>query len=120
MSSILLEVSSILLDIVVSFTVANRAKELGIRKVLGASVVEIVTLVSKDFIALVTLALAISTAITFFLVEAWLDRFAFRIDLSAGLFVGPIVVVLIVSLVPIVARTIGVALSNPVKSLKED
>lgn len=104
----------------VSFTVANRTKELGIRKVLGASVVQIVTLVSKDFIALVALALALSTGVTFFLVEAWLDRFAFRIDLSAGLFVGPIVVVLIVSFVTIVARTISVSLSNPVNSLKED
>ena len=104
----------------VSFTVANRTKELGIRKVLGASMVQIITLVSKDFISLVALALVVSTAVTFFLVEAWLNRFAFRIDLSAGLFVGPVVVVLIVSLVTIVARTISVSLSNPVNSLKED
>ncbi|MBA4056718.1 MAG: hypothetical protein C0490_18535 [Marivirga sp.] len=104
----------------VSFTVSNRTKELGIRKVLGASVVQIVTLVSKDFIALVALALAISAAITFFLVEAWLNRFAFRIDLSPDLFIGPVVVVLIVSLVTIVARTISVSLNNPVNSLKED
>jgi putative ABC transport system permease protein len=104
----------------VSFTVANRTKELGIRKILGASVVQIVTLVSKDFIALVALALAISTTVTFFLVEAWLDRFAFRIDLSADLFIGPVVVALMVSLVTIVARTIGVSLSNPVNALKED
>jgi putative ABC transport system permease protein len=104
----------------VSFTVANRTKEFGIRKILGASVVQIVTLVSKDFIALVALALAISSTITFFLVEAWLDRFAFRIDLSADLFIGPVVVALMVSLVTIVARTIGVSLSNPVNALKED
>ena len=104
----------------VSFTVANRTKELGIRKVLGASMVQIITLVSKDFISLVALSLVISTAVTFFLVEAWLNRFAFRIDLSAGLFVGPVVVVLMVSLATIVARTISVSLSNPVNSLKED
>jgi putative ABC transport system permease protein len=104
----------------VSFTVANRSKELGIRKVLGASVAQIVTLVSKDFITLVALALVLSTGVTFFLVEAWLDRFAFRIDLSAGLFVGPVVVVLLVSLLTIVIRTIGVSLSNPVNALKED
>ena len=104
----------------VSFTVANRTKELGIRKVLGASVLQIVTLVSKDFISLVALSLVISTGVTLFLVEAWLDRFAFRIDLSAGLFVGPVVVVLIVSLATIVARTISVSLSNRVNSLKED
>jgi putative ABC transport system permease protein len=83
-------------------------------------VVQIIMLVSKDFIALVSLAIAISTAITYFLVQAWLERFAFRIDLSAGLFVGPMLVVLIVSFVTIVARTISVSLSNPVDSLKED
>jgi putative ABC transport system permease protein len=104
----------------VSFTVANRTKELGIRKVLGASVIQIVTLVSMDFIALVALALAISTAVTFFLVQTWLERFAFRIDLTPGLFVGPVVVVLIVSFVTIVARTISVSLTNPANSLKED
>jgi len=104
----------------VSFTVVNRTKELGIRKVLGASVVQIVTLVSKDFIALVALALALSTGVTFFLVKAWLDRFAFRIDLSVGLFVGPVVAVLAISLLTIVVRTIGVSLSNPVNALKED
>jgi putative ABC transport system permease protein len=113
-------ISSLGLFGLVSFTVANRTKELGIRKVLGANVVQIVTLVSKDFIALVALAMAISSSITFFTVQQWLDRFAFRIDLSAGLFVGPVVVVLIVSLVTIVARTISVSLSNPVNSLKED
>jgi putative ABC transport system permease protein len=104
----------------VSFTISNRTKELGIRKVLGASVVQIVTLVSKDFIALVAFALAISTAVTYFVVHAWLERFAFRIDLSAGLFAGPVVVVLIISFVTIVARTISVSLDNPVNSLKED
>jgi putative ABC transport system permease protein len=104
----------------VSFTIANRTKELGIRKVLGASVVQIITLVSKDFVGLVAFALAISTAVTYFLVQAWLERFAFRIDLSVGLFAGPVVVVLIVSFLTIVARTISVSLSNPVNSLKED
>ena len=63
---------------------------------------------------------ALSTGVTFFLVDAWLDRFVFRIDLSTGLFVGPVVVVFVVSLLTIVIRTIGVSLSNPVNALKQD
>ncbi len=104
----------------VSFSVTNRTKELGIRKVLGASAGQIVALVSKDFIALVLFAMAISTPVTFFLVQQWLDRFAFRVDLSADLLFGPVLVVLVVSLLTIVARTIGVSIDNPVNSLKED
>ena len=104
----------------VSFAVATRTKEIGIRKVLGADAAQIVTLVSKDFIALVLLAMSISTFITYFIIERWLERYAFRIDLTPGLFIGPILIILILSLVTIVIRTIGVSLSNPVNSLKQD
>ena len=104
----------------VSFTVTNRTKELGIRKVLGASAVQIIALVSKDFLALVLVAMVISTSLTFFLVQQWLDRFAFRVDLSPDLLFGPVLVVLVVSLLTIVARTIGISMGNPVNSLKEE
>jgi putative ABC transport system permease protein len=104
----------------VSFAVANRTKEIGIRKVLGANAAQIVTLVSKDFIALVLLAMTISTFITYFLIQRWLERYAFRIELTAGLFIGPVVVILLLSLLTIVIRTVGISLSNPVNSLKED
>jgi putative ABC transport system permease protein len=104
----------------VSFTVANRTKELGIRKVLGANAAQIVGLVSRDFIRLVLFAISISTIMTYFFIERWLERFAFRIDVTADLFIGPIVIVLLVSLLTIAIRTIRVSLSNPVNSLKED
>lgn len=99
---------------------ANRTKEIGIRKVLGASAAQIVALVSKDFIALVLLAMLISTFITYFIIQRWLERYAFRIDLTADLFIGPTVVILMVSLLTIAVRAISVSLSNPVNSLKED
>ncbi len=104
----------------VSFTVANRTKEIGIRKVLGANATQIVALVSKDFIRLVLIAMSISTFITYFLVQRWLERYAFRIDLTVELFIGPALVILLVSLLTIVIRTVGISLSNPVNSLKED
>jgi putative ABC transport system permease protein len=104
----------------VSFSVANRTKEIGVRKVLGASAAQIVTLISKDFVGLVLLAMSISTITTYFLIQRWLERYAFRIDLTAELFVVPAVIVLMLSLVTIVIRTVGVALGNPANSLKED
>jgi putative ABC transport system permease protein len=113
-------ISSLGLLGLVSFTVANRTKEIGIRKVLGATAAQIVALVSKDFVALIILAMLISTSGTYFLIQRWLERYAFKIDLSVGLFIGPAVVVLVVSLLTIVLRTVGVSLSNPVNSLKED
>lgn len=113
-------ISSLGLFGLVSFTVANRTKEIGIRKVLGANATQIVTLVSKDFIALVLIAISISTFITYFLVQRWLERYAFRIELTAGLFIGPVVVILMLALLTIVIRTAGVSLCNPVNSLKED
>jgi putative ABC transport system permease protein len=113
-------ISSLGLFGLVSFTVVNRTKEIGIRKVLGASATQIVTLVSKDFIALVLIAMSISTFVTYFLVQRWLERYAFRIDLTAGLFIGPVLVIVMVSLLTIVIRTVGISLSNPVNSLKQD
>ncbi len=113
-------ISSLGLFGLVSFTVANRTKEIGIRKVLGASATQIVSLVSKDFIPLVLLAISISTFMTYFLIERWLERYAFRIDLTAGLFIWPVAIILLLSVLTIVIRTIGVSLSNPVNSLKED
>lgn len=113
-------ISSLGLFGLVSFTVANRTKEIGVRKVLGANAMQIVTLVSKDFVTLVLIAMSISTFITYFLVQRWLERYAFRIDLTAGLFIGPILIILMISLLTIVIRTVGISLNNPVNSLKED
>jgi len=104
----------------VSFNLANRTKEIGIRKVLGANGAQIVTLISKDFVALVLLAMTISTSITFFLIRAWLERYAFKIDLNPWLFIGPAMIVFLVSLLTIVTRTVSISLVNPVNSLKED
>jgi putative ABC transport system permease protein len=113
-------ISSLGLFGLVAVTIANRTKEIGIRKVLGATATQIVTLVSKDFIVLVLIALSISSVITYFLVQRWLERYAFRIDLTLELFIGPILVILTVSLLTIVVRTAVISLSNPVNSLKED
>jgi len=104
----------------VSFTVANRTKEIGVRKVLGADSSQIVTLLSKDFISLIIIATILSITATYFVIQSWLGRYAFRIELSGWLFVVPAVGVLFISLLTIFIKTFQVSTANPVKALKDE
>ncbi|MEQ8362069.1 MAG: FtsX-like permease family protein [Cyclobacteriaceae bacterium] len=104
----------------VSFTVANRTKEIGVRKVLGANSSQIVTLLSKDFISLIVIALVISISATYFVIQSWLERYAFRIELSGWLFIVPAAGVLIISFLTIFIKTFQVSTANPVKALKDE
>ncbi len=104
----------------VSFSVASRTKEVSIRKVLGAEVNQIVTLLSKDFISLILISMVISTVITYFLLQQWLERYAFRIELSVWLFAIPAVGVLLLSFLTIFIKTFQVSSANPVNSLRNE
>ena len=104
----------------VSVAVTNRTKEIGIRKVLGASVQQILNLVSKDFIGLVALSVVVSTALSYFVVDEWVSRYAFRIDLEPDLFVLPALFIIALSILTVAARTLRAAWVNPVDSLKQD
>ena len=103
-----------------SFTVANRTKEIGVRKVLGASVSQIVTLLSQDFIRLILISTTISICLTYFAIQSWLQRYAFRIELSAWLFLGPAAAVAVISMLTIFIRTFQVSSVNPVDSLRHE
>ena len=104
----------------VSVAVANRTKEIGIRKVLGAKVQQILVLVSRDFIGLVVCSVLVSTALTYFVVEQWISRYAFRIDLGLDLFILPALFIITLSVLTVGACTLRAAMVNPVNSLKED
>ncbi|MEM7298728.1 MAG: ABC transporter permease, partial [Bacteroidota bacterium] len=80
-----------------SFTIAKRTKEIGIRKVLGASVSHIVGILSKDFIVLVAISSIIALPLTYLLVERWLNQYSFRIEMDLWLFLFPILFVLLVA-----------------------
>lgn len=103
-----------------SFTVAKRAKEIGIRKVLGASVSQIITLLSKDFVLLVLISAVIALPITYYLIQNWLDTYAFRIDMSVWFFVGPALLVVLIAFATVFSQTFQISNANPVDSLRDE
>jgi putative ABC transport system permease protein len=104
----------------VSQQVMQRTKEIGIRKVLGASVPGIVFLLSKDFLKLVVLALLIAVPLAWYAMSRWLEDFAYSIDLSWWMFGLAGVVALAIALITVSFQSIKAALANPVKSLRSE
>ncbi len=103
-----------------SFTVLKRKKEIGIRKVIGASVTNILVLLSKNFVKTVLLSILIGTPIAYLLANNWLENFTARIHLKVWLFTVPVLLVMLFVLISISVKTINAALVNPVKSLKQE
>ena len=104
----------------VSYTIVQRTKEIGIRKVLGASVNGILRLLYKDFAWLIVIAFAVSAPLGWYASHRWLQTYAFRIDINWTLFVFPFVIVILVAFSTVSYLSIKAALMNPVKSLKTE
>ncbi|MEZ0540760.1 FtsX-like permease family protein [Fibrella arboris] len=103
-----------------TFTVSKRTKEIGIRKVIGASTANLMLLLSKEFIRTVLLSIGIGLPVTYFIVKNWLANYAVRIELSWWLFAAPALLILLLVVVSISGKTIATALMNPVKSLRSE
>lgn len=103
-----------------SFTVAKRRKEIGIRKVLGASVAQMIALLSTDFLRLISIAALLALPVTYLIVSNWLNSYAYRIDITPWLFAGPAGLVLIVAFMTIFSRTLRASGMNPVSSLRDE
>lgn len=101
-----------------SFTVLQRTKEIGIRKVLGATVNSIWFLLSRDFLVLILVACIISAPIAYYVAELWLEGFAYRMDVTAWIFIAAALVSLLVAFITMSFRTVRAAQSDPVKSLR--
>lgn len=102
------------------FTSERRRKEIGIRKVLGSSVFEIVKMLTSDFTKTVILAICISIPISFFIAQKWLNNFAYNITLTWWLFFIPAILILIIAWLTVGLQTVKAASVNPVHSLKEE
>ncbi|MGN6615611.1 MAG: ABC transporter permease [Ilyomonas sp.] len=103
-----------------SFMAVQRIKEVGIRKVLGASVGNIVYLFSKEFIVLIAIAFAIATPIAWYYMHQWLQDYAYRINISWSIFFAGGISAIIIALVTVSFQAIKAAVANPVKSLRTE
>jgi len=103
-----------------AFSAEQRNKEIGIRKVLGASVTGIVTLLSKDFLILVTISFVLATPIAWFAMNKWLEAFVYKVPLSWWMFALAGLLAVLIALFTISFQAIKAALTNPVKSLKTE
>jgi len=101
-----------------AYMAQNRLKEIGIRKVLGASVMGVTTMLSKDFLILVMISFAIAAPISFFSMKSWLANYSYRVPISIWVFVMTAVITVVIAVATVSFQAIKAALTNPVKSLR--
>ncbi len=98
----------------------NRTKEIGIRKVLGASITSIITLLSKDFLKLIAVSILIASPLAWWFMQQWLQDFAYRINIGWTVFLFTGLFAIAIALCTIAVQAIRAAVANPVKSLKNE
>ncbi|WP_206537984.1 ABC transporter permease [Sphingobacterium deserti] len=103
-----------------TFIVEQRIKEIGIRKVLGASISGILVMISKDFVRLVLIAIVIGTPLTWWAMNKWLEDFAYRIDIEWWMFAVAGLLAVIIALTTVSYQAIRAATANPVNSLRDE
>ena len=103
-----------------ALAIEQRSKEIGIRKVLGATVTNVVTLLNRDFLILVMIGFLTAIPIGWYSANEWLQDFAYRVDIGAGVFVLAGVVAVLIALATVSWQSIKAAIANPVKSLRSE
>ncbi len=101
-----------------AFAAEQRTKEIGVRKVLGASVGSVIALLSKDFVRLVLIGFVVATPLAWLAMSRWLDGFAYRVDLGPGVFVVAGLAALAIALVTVSTQALRAATTDPVKALR--
>lgn len=104
----------------VAFAAAQRTKEVGIRKVLGASLTDIIFLFSKEFVILIAIAFVVASPIAYYVMHNWLQSFAYQVSIGAGIFLIAILSSFLIAAFTIAYQAIKAAVANPAKSLRTE
>lgn len=104
----------------VTFMAVQKTKEIGVRKVLGASVGQIVVLFSKEFTLLIVIGSLIAIPVAYYMMNSWLQNFVFRIRLSPFVFIGAVLLSLVIAWLAVGYKSVKAALANPVKSIRTE
>jgi len=113
-------ISSLGLFGLAAFSAEQRIKEIGVRKVLGASVLDLTRLLSKDFFILVGIAIVIATPIAWWAMSSWLDAFAYRTPIRGWMFALAGAVAMLIAMVTVSSQAVRAAMANPVRSLRSE
>jgi ABC-type antimicrobial peptide transport system permease subunit len=103
-----------------AFDTERRTKEIGIRKVLGANTKSLIALLSKDFLKLVVIAIILASPVAYYLMNKWLQDFAYKVDIGWWIFVVAGALALLIALLTVSFQAIKAAIANPVKSLRTE
>ncbi|HMR58819.1 MAG TPA: ABC transporter permease, partial [Cyclobacteriaceae bacterium] len=98
----------------------QRTKEIGVRKVMGASVTNLWAMLSKDFVVLVSISLLVAMPLSWYFMSAWLQKYQYRSDMAWWIFAAAGVGALLITLLTVSYQSIKAAMANPVKSLRSE
>jgi len=104
----------------VAFAAVQRTKEVGIRKVLGASLLDISSLFAKEFIYLIVLAFLVAVPVSYYLMHGWLENFAYHVNIEYGIFIVAILISFVIAAITISFQSVKAGLVNPVNSLRSE